>query len=88
MREVLEGVPLRAGLGVDVDFVVEGGEAERRQVDDGLLEGLAPEAGVLHVVEGPVELDVGAALDLVLGGHDDVAGEEVQCCDEALALLR
>lgn len=58
MREVFQTIPLRAGLGVDVDLVVEGGEAEGCEIDDFLVEFFASEAGELHVVEGPVELQV------------------------------
>lgn len=45
-----------------------------------MAECFAGEAGELHVVEGPVELDVRAGLDFASGGLDDGGGEEIEGC--------
>jgi hypothetical protein len=80
VREVLERVPLGAGLRVDVDLVVHADEVDPvDEVDGRLGEGLAGEARVGYVVEGPVELDGFAGLDLGGGGALDEGGlEEVE----------
>jgi hypothetical protein len=76
--KVLQAVPLRAGLRVDVHFIVHGCPVcEVGKVDFLLVELLAAEAGELHVVQRPVELHVLARADLFGGGLDNSGGEEV-----------
>lgn len=79
--KVLEAVPLRACLRIDVDLIVvcdEGGEIG--EINVLLLEGLAVEAWILHVVQFPVELDRLAGLDFLGCGFDDAGCEQVDCC--------
>lgn len=81
MRKVLQAIPLRPRLCVDVDLVIHGLEAQRRiQVNLLLCELFAAEARELDVVEGPVELEVFAGLDLVACGLDDGGREDVDHC--------
>lgn len=76
--EVLQAVPLRAGLRVDVHFIVHGCPVcEVGEVDFLLVELLAAEAGELHVVQRPVKLHVLARADFFGGGLDDSGSEEV-----------
>lgn len=79
MCKVLQRIPLRACLCVDVEFIIvcaEGGEGG--EVDLFLGKGLAVEARELDVVEFPVELDGLARTDFFAGGAgDDGGGEEV-----------
>ena len=76
--EVLQAVPLRAGLRVDVHFVIHGCPiCEVGEVDFLLVELLAAEAGELHVVQRPVKLHVLARADFFGGGLDDSGSEEV-----------
>lgn len=78
--EMLETVPLRAGLRVDVDFIVHClPVCKVREVDFLLVELFAAEAGELHVVQGPVELDVFPCADLFGGSLDHSRGEQVDC---------
>lgn len=71
VREMLQAIPLRASLRVYADFVVVGAEGgEIGEVDAGLGKGFAAEAGELHVVEGPIELDVCAGGDFAGGSKD------------------
>lgn len=66
VSKVLEGIPLTARLRIDVELIVHAGESKRLfEVDLGLFEVLATEAGELHIVEGPVELDVFTILDFL-----------------------
>ena len=65
VSEVLQAIPLRSGLGIDVDFIVHGNEfREIGEVDFLLVEFLAVEARKLDIVERPVELDAFARSDL------------------------
>lgn len=66
---------MRAGLCIDVEFVVVGHKGrEGAEVDVFLLQLLAVEAGELGVVKFPVELDAFAGLDFFGGGFDDGRG--------------
>ena len=76
--KVLETVPLRARLRIDVHLIVHSLPlCEVGEVDLLLVELLAVEAGELYIVERPVELDVLAGTDFLGGGLDDGGGEEV-----------
>lgn len=81
--KVLEAVPLRAGLCVDVNFVVICNEwREGVEVNVFLLQLPAVETGELRVVEFPVELDAFTGLDFFRCGFYYRGGEEVDsCCD-------
>lgn len=80
VRTVLQRVPLRAGLGVDVDLVVHADKADCLEINLLLVEVFAAEAGELDIVEGPVELDMLTRLDLAAGSFDELGSEQVQGC--------
>lgn len=74
--EMLETVPLRTGLCVDVHLVVHSLPVrEVREVDLLLMELFAAEARELHVVKRPVELNVLAGADFFGGGFNDSGSE-------------
>jgi len=63
--EMLQAVPLRAGLRVDGDFVVHGTKfGEVAEINFLLMQLLAVEARELNIVQRPVELDALAGADL------------------------
>jgi len=65
MSEVFQTIPLRSGLGVDVDLIIHGDEfREVSEVDFLLVELLAVEARELDIVEWPVKLNAFAGSDL------------------------
>jgi hypothetical protein len=74
-----ESVPLRPGLCVDVDDLVEGSEAERFQVFKCMFGLFTREPGFGHALERPALLSA-----LVLASRALVGGEEGSClleCD-------
>lgn len=76
--EMLQAIPLRARLRVDVHFIVHGAElAKVSKINLLLCELFSVEAGELDVVKRPVELDALACCDLAGGGEHDGWGEEV-----------
>lgn len=78
MCEMLQTIPLRAGLCVDVNLVIHGLPIGKvRKVDLFLVKLLPAKARELHVVQRPVELDVFAGADLFGGSLDDRGGEKV-----------
>lgn len=81
VRKVLQAIPLRARLRVDVHLVVQSREAKPGQIHDLLLESLPTETGELHVLQPPVKLDVLAGADLVGGAADHVGCQQVQRAD-------
>ena len=78
MSEVLQAVPLRAGLRVYVHFIVHRCPVcEVGEVDFLLVKLLAAETGELHVVQRPVELHVLTRADFSRSGLNDSGSEEV-----------
>lgn len=71
---MLQAVPLRAALRVDIDLIIQRTEPQGRQIHHLLLKWLATEARKLHVLETPVQLYVLACGDLAAGFSDDVFG--------------
>jgi hypothetical protein len=70
-------IPLRRALRVEGPDVVV--DDPGRFLVDFFVEGLAAEEGKVGLsVEGPVEADAVAGLDLGGGGFDDVGGEAVE----------
>ena len=81
VRKVLQAIPLRARLRVDIHLIVQRCEPQPRQIHHLLLERLPAEARELHVLQSPVELDVLAGADLVGGAPDYIWCEQVQRAD-------
>jgi hypothetical protein len=78
VREVLQTIPLRSSLSVDVKFVIVGTEIGKVcKVDLLLLELFAIESGELNVVELPVKLDVLSGANFFRRRFHDSRGEEV-----------
>ena len=76
-RTVAEAIPLGAALRVEGPDVVV--DDTGRLLVDFLVEGLPAEEGDVFLgVQGPVESDTDAGLDLAGGGFDDVVGEAVE----------
>ena len=81
MSEVLQAVPLRAGLCVYVHFVVHGFPVcEVGKVDFLLVKLFATEARKLHVVKRPVELNVFTGADFFGRGLDDGRSKQIDSC--------
>ena len=79
---------MRARLCVDVYFVVHGFPfREVREVDLLLVELFAAESGELHVVQGPIELNVFPGADLFGCGLDDGGSKKINSCVGSVALF-
>lgn len=75
---MLQTIPLAPALRIHVHLIVQRLEPQRCQVQDFLLERLAPEPGELHVVQRPVQLDALARLDFRAGCAHAVGSQEVE----------
>jgi hypothetical protein len=81
MCKVLQAIPLRSALSVNIDLVVQRREPKPSKVHNLLLESLSPKARELHILQPPVELHVLAGADLVRGAPDYVGCKQVQGSD-------
>jgi hypothetical protein len=80
MRKVLQAVPLRTSLGVDMQLiVVRAYFGKLFEVDLFLFERFAGKARELYVMQFPVELDVLASCDLFGSGAHYRRREEIDC---------
>ena len=70
MRKMLQAIPLRPGLRININFIVQRREPQPRQIHNLLLESLPAESRELHVLQSPIELDVLARADFVGGAAD------------------
>jgi len=75
---MLQAVPLRAALRIDIDLIIQRTETQGCQIHDLLLERLTAETRELDVLKTPVQLDVLARGDLTAGFSDDVFSQEVE----------
>ncbi len=74
VRKVIESIPLRRGLGVEMHLVIRRVDAESfLEVDDLVVEGLALVGGDIDAVKAPVDLDALAGADFG-GGLATTAG--------------
>jgi len=77
---MLETIPLTATLCVDMDLIIEAAVIQlMREIDDFLLEALAPEARKLQVIQGPVKLNRPSSTDLVSSFQHNRRCEEIDC---------
>lgn len=78
VRKVLQRIPLATRLRVDIDFIVHAKKVEPGlQIDRRLVELLAAEAWVFHIVQRPIQLHAFAGLDLAGGRFHNGGFEEV-----------
>lgn len=75
---MLQAIPLTPALCVDVDLIIQRSEAQWRQIDHGMTELLAAEAGKLDIVEGPIELHALAFDDFLARRLDELGSQQVQ----------
>ena len=69
MGKVLQAVPLRTGLCVDVDLIVHGTKFRKfLEIDLLLMELLAAETWELNIMQRPIQLDAFARADLPRSG--------------------
>jgi hypothetical protein len=78
MRKMLQAIPLRPALRVDIHLIIQRREPESGKIHNLLLKRLPAKPGELHILQPPIELDVLARADFVRGAPDDVGGQEVE----------
>ena len=72
MRKMLQAIPLRPALRVDIHLIVQRREPESGKIHNLLLKRLPAKPRELDILQPPIELNVLARADFVRGAPDDI----------------
>jgi hypothetical protein len=81
MRKMLQTIPLRPGLRINIHLIVQRREPQPSKIHDLLLKRLPAKPRELYILQPPIELDVLACADFVGGATDYIGGQEVEGSD-------